>query len=116
MAYVPPFDMPLDELRAELTKLRARASIAVVRAKNPFNVGAIIRVAHSFLLREIFLIGCEPYYQRASMGMQRYENIVECPDDDAFLEAIGDRPLFSIERDGADTTIWQVDYPEDVVL
>jgi tRNA G18 (ribose-2'-O)-methylase SpoU len=50
------------------------------------------------------------------MGMHRYENIVECPDEDAFLEAVGDRPIFSVERDHADTTLWQVDYPRDVVL
>lgn len=91
-------------------------SVAVIRAKNPFNIGAIIRVAHSFLVREIFLVGTEPYYERAAMGMHRYERIVECPDEAAFLEAVAGRPLFSVERDHADTTIWQVDYPEDVVL
>jgi len=91
-------------------------SVAVVRAKNPFNVGAIIRVAHSFLVREIFLIGTEPYYRKASMGMHRYENVVECADSADFLARLGDRPLYSIERDHACTTLWQVDYPDDVVL
>ena len=113
---VAPLDLSLAEVRRELDTLRARASVAIVRAKNPFNVGAIIRVAHSFLVREIFLVGTEPHYERASMGMHRYENLVECPDDDAFLTAIAGRPLFAIERDRARTTLWQVDYPEDVVL
>lgn len=106
----------MEEQRAELDKLRAGMSVAVIRAKNPFNVGAIIRVAHSFLAREIFLVGTERYYERAAMGMHRYERIVECPDEEAFLAAVAGRPLFSIERDRADTTLWQVDYPEDVVL
>jgi tRNA G18 (ribose-2'-O)-methylase SpoU len=114
--YVPPFEMSIDEQRALLDPLRVHMSVAVVRAKNPFNVGAIIRVAHSFLVKEIFLVGTEPYYERASMGMQRYEHIVECPDEEAFLEAVGERPIVSVERDHADTTLWQVDYPEDVVL
>lgn len=113
---VPPFEMSIDEQRDLLEPLRVDMSIAVIRAKNPFNVGAIIRVAHSFLVREIFLVGTEPYYERASMGMQRYENIVECPDEEAFLEAVQGRPIISVERDHADTTLWQVAYPRDVVL
>lgn len=113
---VAPFEMSPDEVRRELAPLRAGLSVAVVRAKNPFNVGAIIRVAHSFLVREIILIGTEPYYQRASMGMHRYETIVSCQDDEAFLELIGERPLFAVERDHATHTLWQVDYPDDVVL
>lgn len=116
MAKVEPFDSSIEEQRALLASLRAKMSVAVVRAKNPFNVGAIIRVAHSFLVREIFLVGSEPYYERAAMGMQRYENIVECADEPSFLEAVAGRPVFSVERDRATTTLWQVDYPDDVVL
>jgi len=116
MAKVPPFEMSIEEQRAELAELRVDMSVAVIRAKNPFNVGAIIRVAHSFMVREIFLVGTEPYYERASMGMHRYETIVSCPDEDSFLTAVGDRPLFSIERDHASTTIWQASYPPNVVL
>ena len=62
---ISPFGLPVDVIRAELSALRTRMSIAVVRAKNPFNIGAIIRVAHSFLVKEIFLIGTEPFYERA---------------------------------------------------
>jgi tRNA G18 (ribose-2'-O)-methylase SpoU len=116
VAKVPSFQMSLEEQRRELDRLRADVSIAVIRAKNPFNVGAIIRVAHSFLVREIFLVGTEPYYQRASMGMHRYEHIVDCPDEEAFLDAVRGRPLISVERDCARSTLWQVDYPRDVVL
>lgn len=116
MARVPPFDLSLEAQRAELDRLRAGLSVAVVRAKNPFNIGAIIRVAHSFLVREIFLVGSEPFYERAAMGMHRYEHIVECPDEDAFLTAVSGRPVFAVERDHADSTLWQVDYPDDVVL
>jgi tRNA G18 (ribose-2'-O)-methylase SpoU len=116
MARVEPFELSIEEQRAELDKLRVDMSVAVIRAKNPFNVGAIIRVAHSFLVREIFLVGTEPYYERAAMGMQRYERIVECPDEEAFLAAAAGRPLVSVERERADTTLWQVEFPRDVVL
>ena len=90
MAHVPPFDMPRDEIRAMLDEIRHPFRVAIDRAKNPFNIGAIIRVAHSFLVREIFLIGSEPYYERASMGMQKYETIVDCPDEASFLAAIAE--------------------------
>ncbi|MBI4956245.1 MAG: TrmH family RNA methyltransferase [Myxococcales bacterium] len=113
---IAPFELELEQARALLAPLRARLGVAVVRAKNPFNVGAIIRVAHSFLVRDIFLIGTEPHYERASMGMHRYENLVECRDEAAFLDAVAGRPVFAVERDHATTTLWQVDYPDDVVL
>ena len=42
---VPSFDMPRAEIRAELDRLRHPMRVAIDRAKNPFNVGAIIRTA-----------------------------------------------------------------------
>src|SRR3954466_16068002 len=113
---VPPFGLSTQEIRDELAPLRNDFSVAVCRAKNPFNIGAIIRVAHSFLVREIFLIGTEPYYQRASMGMQKYETIVECPDEAAFLEATRGRPLIGVERDHARTSLWEGAMPKDLVF
>src|SRR5512139_2880664 len=98
---IPPFGYSTEEIRHELGTLRNDLSIAVVRAKNPFNVGAIIRVAHSFLVREIFLIGVEPYYEKAAMGMQKYEKIVECPDEASFLDQVAGRPLVGVEREPA---------------
>lgn len=114
--YVPPLDMPLEEVRSELDKLRGPLSIAIQRAKNPFNVGAIIRVAHSFLVKEIFLIGDEPYYKRASMGMEKYEHIRNVPDEAAFLAEIGDTPLVVLEKDHASQGLWQCDMPQACCL
>jgi tRNA G18 (ribose-2'-O)-methylase SpoU len=113
---VPPFGLTTDQIRAELAPLRHDLSIAVCRAKNPFNVGAIIRVAHSFLVRDIFLIGDAPYYEKASMGMHKYENIVSCADEAAFLAAVEGRPLVGLERDHARATIWEAPMPRDVVF
>ena len=62
---VAPFEMAAAEIRDSLAGLRRPLSVAILRARNPFNVGAIIRVAHSFLAREIILVGTEPYYERA---------------------------------------------------
>ncbi|MDB4975039.1 MAG: tRNA/rRNA methyltransferase [Myxococcaceae bacterium] len=114
--YVPPFDMPISEIKHELDRLRTPLRIAVQRSKNPFNVGAIIRVAHSFLVREIILIGEEPYYRRASMGMEKYENITHVVDEAAFLQrARDDRfKLVAIEKDHPKVHgLWDYRFPED---
>ena len=58
----------------------------------------------------------EPHYERASMGMQKYENIVECPTEEAFLERTAGRPLLGVERDTATTSLWEVEMPDDLVF
>lgn len=113
---IPPFGYSTEEIVGELDRIRNDISIAVVRAKNPFNVGAIIRVAHSFLVREIFLIGVEPYYEKAAMGMHKYERIVDCPDDTTFLQKVAGRPLIGVERDEATTSLWEAPMPERAVF
>ncbi|MDB4990990.1 MAG: tRNA/rRNA methyltransferase [Myxococcaceae bacterium] len=114
--YVPPFDMPISEIKHELDRLRTPLRIAVQRSKNPFNVGAIIRVAHSFLVREIILIGEEPYYRRASMGMEKYENITHVADEDAFLQRAKDDSfrLIAIEKDHPKVHgLWNFSFPDE---
>ncbi|MFW5925622.1 MAG: TrmH family RNA methyltransferase [Myxococcota bacterium] len=115
---VPPFHMPRAEIRDELDRIRHPFRVAVDRAKNPFNIGAIIRTAHSFLAREILLVGTEPWYQRAAMGMQRYEHIVEMPSEADFLARAREEgwKLLAFEKDHATVGLWEADLPEDAVL
>jgi tRNA G18 (ribose-2'-O)-methylase SpoU len=115
---VAPFEMATAEIRDSLAGLRRPMSVAILRARNPFNVGAIIRVAHSFLAREIILVGTEPYYERASMGMERYETIVTLPDEAAFLEYVRARghKLVVFEKEAARVDLWHADLPEDCVM
>ena len=118
MAQVPSFEMPRPEIRSELNRIRHPFRIAIDRAKNPFNIGSIIRTAHSFLAKEIILIGTEPWYERAAMGMQRYENIVELPTERAFLDAADKEgwPLVAFEKDHAQQGMWEAEMPDDAVL
>jgi len=116
---VAPLGMDRSEVRAELDRLRHPFRIAVDRAKNPFNIGAIIRTAHSFLATEIILIGTEPWYQRAAMGMQRYEHIEEVPSTSAFLELAEQQGyhLVAFEKDAPEVVgLWECDLPEDAVM
>ena len=115
---VPSFDMPLEEIRRSLEGLRRPLSIALLRARNPFNVGAIIRVAHSFLVREIVLIGTEPYYERASMGMERFENIVFVDTEAQFLaraEAKAQK-LVVFEKEAAKVNLWHARLPDECTM
>ncbi|MBV9948153.1 MAG: hypothetical protein JOZ69_14965, partial [Myxococcales bacterium] len=88
MPLEPPLEEPPDAVIAALAPLRSDFSVALWEPGNPFAVGAVIRVAHNFLAREIFLVGPvdgAPFYPKASMGMHKYEAIREVPDEDAFF-------------------------------
>ncbi len=118
MAKVPPLRMPRDEVKAELDRIRHPFRVAVDRAKNPFNIGAIVRTAHSFLVQEIILIGTEPWYERAAMGMQRYEHIREVESSEAFVALAQEEgwPLLAFEKDHASIGLWEAPMPENAVL
>jgi tRNA G18 (ribose-2'-O)-methylase SpoU len=115
---VPSFNMSLDEVKASLEPLRRPLHIAILRARNPFNVGAIIRVAHSFLVQNIVLVGDEPFYQRAAMGMQRYENLVFLPDEASLVAWARERnlPMLVFEREHARVDLWHADLPEECLM
>ena len=117
MSLFPPLGATPEEVRALLAPLRNDFAIALHAAHNAFAVGAIIRVAHSFLAREIILVGDAPYYEKASMGMEKYETVVRVADDDAFLAHVGARPLWAVEKDHATMSLHAVErFPRDVVL
>ncbi len=117
MALVPPLDYTPEQVRELLAPLRNDFSVAIWNCQNAFAVGAIIRVAHSFLPREIVIIGDAPYYPKASMGMHKYEQLVTVPDNDAFFAHVAGRPLWSCEKDHATISLFDVaSYPRDVVL
>jgi tRNA G18 (ribose-2'-O)-methylase SpoU len=117
MALVPPLEYTPEQVRELLAPLRNDFSVAIWNCQNAFSVGAIIRVAHSFLPREIIIIGDAPYYPKASMGMHKYEHLVTVPDDDTFFTHVAGRPIWSVEKDAATIGLWDVpSFPRDVVL
>lgn len=117
MPLVPPLDASPDDVRAALAPLRHDFSVAVFAAENAFAVGAIIRVAHNFLAREIILLGEAPYYEKASMGMEKYETIVRVADEDALLAHVAGRPLWCLEKEHAKRSLYAPEpFPKDVVF
>jgi tRNA G18 (ribose-2'-O)-methylase SpoU len=112
-----PLDATPEEVRAALAPLRHPFSVAVHACGNAFAVGAIVRVSHNFLAREVFIVGDEPYYPKASMGMEKYESIVRLDDDEAFFARVRGRPLWAIEKDHARRSLHDVRaFPNEVVF
>ena len=91
--------------------------MAVHSLGNAFALGGIIRVAHNFLAREVIVIGNEPHYEKASMGMEKYETLVRVADDEAFFEHVRGRPVWAFERESAETSVTEVvAFPKGVVF
>lgn len=116
-----PLKTPLgadpDEVRRALEPLRHDFSVALHALGNAFAAGAIIRAAHNFLAREIILIGDAPFYEKASMGMQKYESIVRVADDDAFFAHAGTRPVWAVEKELATRSLYDAPpFPKDVIF
>lgn len=117
MPLLPPLDATPAEVRDLLAPLRHDFSVALHTAGNAFAVGAVIRVAHNFLAREIVLVGDESHYEKASMGMEKYESISRVPDEAALLEHVRGRPVWALEKDHARRSLYDVrSFPKDVVF
>jgi tRNA G18 (ribose-2'-O)-methylase SpoU len=116
-----PLETPLgatpEAVREALAPLRGDFSVALFAAGNAFAVGAVIRVAHSFLAREVFVVGDGGWYAKASMGMHKYESIVRVPDADALRRATAGRPIWAVEKDYARRPVTAVErFPAGVVF
>ncbi len=117
MALPVPLDASPEEVRAALAPLRNRVSVAVTSLGNAFAAGAIVRVAHSFLVREIVFIGSAPHYEKASMGMEKYETCVRVEDTEAFFAHVSGRPVYVLEKDHATRNLYDPEpFPDDVVF
>ena len=64
-----------EEIKNALNEIRHPISVAVYGSKNYYNAASIIRTCHNFLVKEIILIDCPCYYERATMGTHKFENI-----------------------------------------
>lgn len=113
----PSLDADPAEVRALLAPLRNDFSVALYAAGNAFAVGAVIRVAHNFLAREVILVGGEAYYAKASMGMEKYESVVRVEDQDNLVRHAGGRPIWAFEREAATVGLPEVGaFPPGVIL
>jgi tRNA G18 (ribose-2'-O)-methylase SpoU len=120
---MPPLDPPLpsdaspDAVKEVLRPLRSDFSVALVAPGNAFSIGAVIRVAHSYLAREVFVVGGGDWYPKGSMGMEKYETVVRVADASELVEAVGHRPIWALEREKARCNLHAVAaFPPGVVF
>ena len=112
-----PIDSTPEAVREALAPLRNDFSVALIAPGNAFAVGATIRVAHSFLAREVFVVGDGGWYEKASMGMEKYETVVRVPDVDGLRQAVAGRPVWALERERATRSVHAVEaFPPGVVF
>lgn len=112
-----PLDASPEQVREALAPLRNDFSIALMSPGNAFAAGAIIRVAHSYLAREIFVVGSGNWYPKASMGMHKYETIQRVRDAGELRQATAGRPLWIVEKDRARRSLHEVKgFPAGVVF
>ena len=117
MPLSPPLGESPERVRELLAPLRHDFSVALHTAGNAFAVGAVIRVAHNFLAREVLLLGDEPFYEKASMGMEKYETVLTLGDEAALRAHVAGRPVWAIEKDFARRSLYDVThFPKDVVF
>jgi tRNA G18 (ribose-2'-O)-methylase SpoU len=117
MALVPPLDASPEAVREALAPLRNDFSVALAASGNTFTVGAVIRVAHSFLAREVFVVGEGDWYRKAAMGMHKYEKIVRVGDAEQLAKATVGRPMWAVEKDLSRRSICAVErFPDGIVF
>jgi len=103
------------EIRTTLNEVRHPVSVAICGSDNYFNTGAIIRSAHIFLVKEIILVDTPAFYERATMGTHKWENIRHVTEEDFLAE---NAPLVCFERrpDMDSHCLMGFSYPENPVL
>lgn len=117
-------DFNKQEIIETLSEIRHPLDVAVYGAGNYFNIAGIIRTAHSFLVRNIYLVDVEDskdaFYEKGTMGNHKYENIV-LMNLEQFLAMVSNeqRNVVSFERRPGDLktkTSWDYKYPANPIL
>jgi tRNA G18 (ribose-2'-O)-methylase SpoU len=112
-----PLGMPAAEVKEVLREVRHDFSVALWAPGNAFAVGAVIRVAHSYLAREVFVVGEGEWYPKGSMGMEKYETVVRVADAEGLFRATAGRPVWALERERARRSVHAVEaFPAGVVF
>lgn len=115
-------DLSKEEIKETLNEIRHPVDIVIYGASNYFNIAGIIRTAHSFLIRDIYLVDVEsssdPFYEKGTMGNHKYENI-HVMSLNEFLDLNRDRNMVSFERRPgvlSTETCWDFVYPTNPLL
>lgn len=89
-----------DEIKEELNKIRKPVDVAVYSSKNYFNMGAILRIGHNFMVNNYHAIACPAFYEKAAMTARPWEKerIIHYDSPEDFIEKIKNRNVVAFER------------------
>lgn len=111
-------DFTKQEIKDTLNECRHPVDIAVFDSSNYFNLGAIIRTAHNFMVRHIYQVDNESgYYKKATMSARRWENIIPMSSQE-FFKTFSERNLVACERRfGLETeTLYTYSWPDNPII
>jgi tRNA G18 (ribose-2'-O)-methylase SpoU len=105
------------EIKEILAPKRNQFEVAVYSSDNYFNLGSIIRTSHNFLAERIYAVDCPSFYEKATMGAKRFEEVTK-QDLDTFLASLGNKPLIAFERRPGlkSKMLYDFEWPENPVM
>lgn len=105
------------QIKDKLNQTRHPVEIAIYNSENSFNVGAIIRTCHQFLVSKIHLIDIHWWYKKADMGTRKYENI-EKHSLNSFIETFKGRNIVCFERrpELQSVELYSYSYPQNPIF
>lgn len=118
MAKAPDLSMfTKDEIRETLNEVRHNFDVAIIGSENYFNGAAVVRTAHQFLVKDIYFVDCNKFYEKATMGTHKWENIHRLSLSD-FIAATSNRNLVVAERRAnlSSEDLVTFAYPENPIL
>ncbi len=110
-------DFSIEEIRTALDDVRHPFEVAVYSSENYYNMGSVLRVAHNFLAKKVWMVDFTSFYKKAGMGTHKWESIEEATLTE-FLTRNKDRNIIAFERRHNLTTkdIRNFEYPENPIL
>lgn len=111
-------DFSKEEIKETLNECRHPVDIAVFDSSNYFNLGAIIRTAHNFLVRNIYQVdNPDGYYPKATMSARKWENVIPMTSDQFFKTHSGRSMVGMERRPGLETeTLYTFSWPEEPII
>lgn len=110
-------EFSIDDIRTALDDVRHPFEVAVYGSENYYNFGAILRIAHNFLVKKVWMVDFSDFYKKAGMGTHKWESIEEVTLTE-FLVLNKERNIIAFERreDLESEDIRSFEYPENPIL
>lgn len=90
--------------------------IAVENLERDFNMGTIVRTANAFGVRHLHVIGRKQWNKRGAMMTDKYLHVHYYETVEAFVSAVGNRPLVAIDNIEGSVPLGSITLPRVAIL